>query len=241
MTPEEAAHASAAAVGQLCSFFMMDGATYKVGGELGFDGVDFYLAGRGGVLGDAPADVVAAAFVFFNPTLIEAGWQRTRAVVPRHDASGRFAGCAHAWAADHLADGVDYGRLAQLAGRIEAEASPACAPLFAGWRDLPEPEGDKALAVHRMNAMRELRGAFHGAAILAAGLEPVEALSVRAPQMAPVFGWTGPLPDAEACRSRWDEAELTTDRMFGKALAPLSAEERAEFAGLAQAALDAVV
>ena len=47
---------------------MTDPATYAYGAELGFEGMDFYVAGRGGALGDVPADVVAAAFVFFAPT-----------------------------------------------------------------------------------------------------------------------------------------------------------------------------
>jgi hypothetical protein len=44
--------------------FMSDGETYKRGAELGFAGIDFYFAGRGGVLGDVSNDVVASSFVF---------------------------------------------------------------------------------------------------------------------------------------------------------------------------------
>ena len=69
MNAEEAARANADAVAYLPAGFMLDGATYKRGGELGFDGVDFYTAGRGGALGDVDGMVVAAAFVFFNPEI----------------------------------------------------------------------------------------------------------------------------------------------------------------------------
>ena len=33
---------------------MTDPATYAYGAELGFEGMDFYVAGRGGALGDVP-------------------------------------------------------------------------------------------------------------------------------------------------------------------------------------------
>ena len=78
MNAEEAAHAHADAVSYLPAGFMLDGATYKQGGELGFDGVDFYFAGRGGALGDVDGMVVAAAFVFFNPDAVVTSWDRAR-------------------------------------------------------------------------------------------------------------------------------------------------------------------
>ena len=67
MQPQDAARATAQAVGALGGAFMLDGSTYARGAELGFSGLDFYVLGRGGALGDTHADVVAAAFCFWNP------------------------------------------------------------------------------------------------------------------------------------------------------------------------------
>ena len=61
------------------SHFMLDGNTYKRGAELGFQGLDFYATGRGGVLGDVDADVVAAAFAFFEPGQVRTQWDAGRA------------------------------------------------------------------------------------------------------------------------------------------------------------------
>ena len=69
-----AATATAAPVSTVGSHFMLDGNTYKRGAELGFQGLDFYVAGRGGVLGDVDADVVSAAFTFFEPDSVRALW-----------------------------------------------------------------------------------------------------------------------------------------------------------------------
>ncbi len=209
---------------------MMDPATHARGKALGFEGFDFYAAGRGGALGDVPADVVVSVFVFFPPATVHAAWERTAAVMPRRDAAQQWARCAHAWAREHLGDATDWARISDLAGRIASGADVVGAPLFAAWRTLPEPKHDdvKALAIHRLNALRELRGGLHGAAVLTVGLTPLEAASVRAPQMIPVMGWTDPPEDPEPLRDRWQLAEARTDRMLGRHFAVLDDTERKE-------------
>lgn len=72
MTDKSVAERTAGAVISMASHFMLDGATYEVGGAAGFDGMDFYAAGGrgaggalrrgegGGPLTAADAAVVAA-------------------------------------------------------------------------------------------------------------------------------------------------------------------------------------
>jgi len=241
MTPEEGAAASAGAISSLGSRFMLDPATYAAAADLGFQGMDFYACGRGGALGDVDADVVAAAFVFFNPEAIRASWASGRAVMAPLDAAQHWMAAAHAWAEAHIPDDIDSSRLAVLAGKMSEGADAAGAPLFAAWRALPEPsEGRvKALALHRLNGLRELRNAMHGAAVLAAGLAPVQALMVRQPYMAPVFGWQDPPTPAEAHQALWNAAEAATNRSFQRAFEVLDEDERAEFVRLANALNDA--
>lgn len=230
MTPEETAEATAAGTGQLTSHFMLDGATYVKGAELGFEGMTFYVSGRGGVLGEVVGDVVAACFVFFEPTALRAMWEQGLDAMPPLRAAEEFAGCLHRWADEHVPDTVACDRLAALAGKVSREASVAGAPMFAAWRALPEPldESPKALALHRMNGLRELRNAYHGAAVIAAGLTPMEAVVYRQPHMAPLFGWPEPYPDPESLAERWERAEALTNAMMGRALAVLDEDERVE-------------
>jgi len=228
MTPEQAAHEAREAVVRIPGGFMTDAATYARGAELGFDGLDFYAAGRAGVLGETHADVVVAALVFFAPRIVHEAWGRSASVMPRAQAAREWAAVAHAWAETHLPDDVDWSTLAALLGRVVAAAPVAGAPLFAGWRALDEPEDPKALALHRLNALRELRGALHGAAVLTVGLAPVEAIVVRTPAMLGVFGWPEPHPDPKPLHERWALAEARTDRMFGRHLGVLDADERVE-------------
>ncbi len=227
------------AVTGISSNFMLDGATYAVGGDAGFNGMDFYGAGRAGVLGDVSADVVTAAFVFFNPTVVETVWDGSREVMARSAAAELFAGCAVTWAEDHLADDVDWARLAELAGKIVDGASVGGAPVFAGWRALPVPSEPKAAAVHQLNALRELRMARHGAAVTALGLDIGAVVCHASPGMAAIFGWDG-VAVPEDLPAQWDEAEALTNRATERDYAVLSADEAEEFAALCEAAVAAV-
>jgi hypothetical protein len=232
MTPEQAAHDTKAAVVDLPARFMTNAATFARGAELGFEGFDFYAAGRAGVLGDVSADVVVAALVYFEPQMLRDAWDRAGRVMARVRASQEWAECAHQYAREQLPSSSDDTRLAALLGRMESEASPVLAPVFAGWRALPEPVDAKELVYHRLYAMRELRGAMHAAAVLTVGLTPQQAIAVRTPQMASVFGWTAPLPEPDAFKERWMLAEARTDRMLGKHYAVLEPEERDELVEL---------
>lgn len=231
-----AARQTAEPTGSVPSYFMMDGETYRCGGDIGFQGMDFYFAGRGGVLGEVSGAVVAAVMAFFEPSTVVAAWDRARIVATPARAAEAFAACAADWALAHLPDGTDYERLAQLEGKVVTAASTSGAPLFAGWRELPEPEDPKALALHRLNALRELRGAMHSGAVLAEGLSPVQAVVVRTPYMAALFGWgDADLPDAEPYKAAWERAEEGTDRAMARHLAVLDDAERAEFVELCRA------
>jgi hypothetical protein len=238
MQPNDAARASAQAIGELGGSFMMDGATYARGAEIGFGGIDFYVLGRGGALGDTHAGVVAAAFVFWNPAQVEAMWHSGKAVLAPDAAAAEWVALCAAYGEGHLADLDGLERFNELAGRVVDSASPSGAPLFAGWRSQEAPGADrpKARVQYLLNALRELRGALHGGAVLAAGLTGQEALAFRAPHMAGIFGWDPEaLPEAASVKERWKIAEAGTDAAFGLALATLDDAERAEFVELVNA------
>ena len=245
MTPDATATATATVVGDLPSRFMLDMDTYAVAAEDGFEGMDFYAAGRGGALGEVPSSVVTAAFVFFEPGRVDECWTRAGAVMPRQAAADRWAAAGHRWAESHLATADEAGlaRLAELLGRMNAAAGTAGAPCFGAWRDQPEPGADRpaALALHRLMVLRELRGGLHGAAVIAHGISPHAALTIRTPGMLPVFGWDGPHPGADDphAHTAWNEAEVATDRALAPAYEALDEAERVELRDLLESARDA--
>lgn len=240
MTPAEAARASDRAVGDIAARFMLDPATYNRGAELGFPGAAFYFLGRGGALGDVSADVASAAFVFFNPDTVRQAWLAAAGALPPPAAALEFAKCCHEWAEAKMPDRVDLARLAELCGMVVAGANPAGAPLFAGWRELPEPGPTKALALHRLNALRELRGALHGAAILNVGLEPIVAVAIKSPFMLQIFGWAETPETTEDDAAAWQRAEDATNEMLAAHFALLDESDLDELVSLANATLDAM-
>ncbi len=236
MTPEEAAAATADAISGLTSRFMLDMATYQHGASLGFDGMSFYAAGRGGVLGDVPAEAVTEAFVFFHPDNIKTNWESSGNVMPRDKAALEFQNCCSKWADEHLPDDIDAATLAALAGKVAAAADATGAPVFAGWRNLTPPESPKAAAAHHMNSLRELRFARHAQAVLAQGIAPQDALMHRQPYMSAIFGWGDPVEPSAELAADWDKAEAETNAAMAAALGVLSPDELDAFVALANAA-----
>jgi hypothetical protein len=232
MDARSAAEATAKAVSGVGSHFMLDGGTYKRGAELGFAGLDFYAAGRGGVLGDVDADVVAAAFAFFEPAQVRLQWEQGTKVMPPREAADAWAACCADWAEAHVPDDLDAVRLGELLDTVVAAARPACAAVFSGWRALPVPTSPKAHVVHQMNALRELRHGLHSAAVIANGVTPHEALSLNSPAMAPLFGWPDLAETAEAARPRLQAAEDATNDALAHAFAGLSDSELDELVEL---------
>jgi hypothetical protein len=234
MDARAAATATAGAVSAVGSHFMLDGDTYKRGAELGFQGLDFYARGRGGVLGEVDADVVAAAFAFFETGQLRTQWEQGASVLPAADAAAAWAGCCAAWGDAHVPDDLDCGALAPLLDAVVAAGRPACAAVFSGWRALPVPTDPKAHVAHQMNGLRELRHGLHAAAVIAAGLTPHEAVSHRSPQMAPLFGWPA-LADTTDVAARWEAAEAATDAAMAHAYAALGAEQLDQLVDLVDA------
>lgn len=221
-------------IGTIGATFMLDMDNYAAAAAVGYEGLAFYFGGRGGVLGDVPIDAAVEAFCFFPTASVEAGWTQAATVETRHESAERFAGAAQTWAANHLpADGVDYEAIAALAGRVAAAADPTSAPIFDGWRRLPEPQSARELAVHRVNALRELRFARHVVEVRRSELEPVVAFMIKTPYMADIFGWPEPRPTpTEEDRQAWAEVEAATDVAFGADLAVLDPDELTRFVEL---------
>lgn len=229
MEPIDLAAASAPAIHDIPSKFMLDPPTYVRGAELGFNGADFYFAGRGGVLGDVSGEIVAAAFVFFQVQACADAYERGGAVMARADAVTAFATCADEWARQHLSgDALDV--VAELGAKVSSAASCAGAPLFAGWRSLPVPQDRAAAAARRLNVLRELRGAYHAGAVLASGLTPREAMALEHPQMAVIHGWSDDFEADANLQVILDRAVEGTNAAMARPFEVLDADESGAFA-----------
>jgi hypothetical protein len=191
----------------------------------------FYFAGRGGVLGDVDATLVAAAMGWFNPAIVTAMYAEGVAEVGPREAALRMVEANALFGRDHFAD-IDLDAFVALADRLVDGADGAGLPLFVGWRGQPRVGDVPGRAAQLFQILREWRGANHLVATTAAGLSPLEAILTNEGEgQAKFFGWTAPFPDVSAIKARHAEAEDMTDRLCARQFETLlSAQERGEFA-----------
>lgn len=226
--------------------FMLHPETLGEAGPAGY-GNPFllYAAGRGGVLGAVDADVVTAAFGFFEPGLVRSMWGPGIAVEGPQAAASRFTDLCAAWGRKRLAGVEGLERFAELLARAIDAASVGGLPLFAGWRAVPRPDDAAGRAYLLCHVAREWRGSAHVVATVAMGLTPLESM-LQDPKVGPggpkLFGWPEPFPDTSAAAERRARAEELTDELVLAGFSALTDEELRELRDLAAtvaAALDA--
>jgi helix-turn-helix protein len=243
VTPEQAAGAARKAVLEFGGAFAEDPRTLRRARQLGLSGWAFFVAGRGGALGDVRSDTVAAALGFIAPEAVSDGWDAARRVLPPADvAAVHLAECCR-WGVEHLGGFGRVDRLVELAQRIVLAADPAGMPLFAAWRAMPVPEDHPgAQAAVLLHLMREHRAGAHLLAVRASGLTPLEAI-IAGPEGeagAVAYGWQPPYPAIGPLLRRRIWAEAVTDRVVAPAYGALEVAERSELAGLLDSARAAV-
>jgi len=237
MDLRECARRAGEPVARVGGAFMLDPVTIERGAEFGLDFGEWYGLGRAGVLGDVDADVVASVFVWFSPVLIRTAWESGRAKRSPRESAGAYAQACWAWGRDRLGGLEGNDELAALLEPVVRGASPAGAPLFAAWRAMALPDDAPARAMGLLHVLRELRGALHAVAVLAAGLSPLEALMVDHPEFASLYGWEAPYPDALPHRAAHAHAVGVTDRLMEPAFSVLDAGQRSRVVELLEAAL----
>jgi hypothetical protein len=194
--------------------------------KYGLGAREFYFRGRCGVLGECEAGVVAAVAVFFPTAHVEESWYGGRKITVER-AVELYAEVCHAWGRRRFGDYDGCARIAELLETVVAHAPVAGAPLFAGWRAVPLPSDPPARAAQLMHVVRELRGGLHANAVIAAGLDPLEAMLATdhdAPfghatgeEVARFFTWPEPYrkPSPGVVQKRAEVEEATEDMMKG--------------------------
>lgn len=243
MTPEQTAAATHPAVREFGNVFAEDARTLRRARQLGLTGWAFYIAGRGGVLGDVDPGTVAAAMGFVAADAVRDGWEAARRVVPPPQvAQHHLAECCR-WGREKFDDLPGASRLVELAARVVATADAGGMPLFAAWRAMPVPEdGLGARVAVLVRLMGEHRAGARLMAVRAAGLSPLEAVLAgpgRAAE-AVAFGWQPPFPPPEPLLRKRVWADALTDRITGQSYRTLSVPERTEFVELLCDALGAL-
>ncbi|MEV7567780.1 SCO6745 family protein [Streptomyces tanashiensis] len=219
-----------------------------------------YFAWRAAPLGATGPVRVASAFYSFSPAMVAryvpAAWETA---APADVLAARLRAVDRAYRSvlgEEAVTGPELAEAAALARRAAGEARTEGRPLAAANAELPWPEAPHLVLWQAATILREHRGDGHLAALLAAGLDPAEALVSfaaigAAPE--PVFGsrgWTvaewagararltarglldaegGPTEGGRALRA---EVERHTDELAAAPWAALGPEDTARLAEL---------
>jgi hypothetical protein len=233
MTPEELVTTASPLIGKLGAAFYFVPATTARGAELGLDTLGFYVLGRGGVLGNVEAPVVASAFGYFSPERVANMWSAATKVGEPRATAKAFMECSHEFGRQYFSGIAGLDTFCAAAETVAAAAHPAGLALFAGLAAEPRPDDLPARAMHLTAVLREYRGSAHLLAVVASGLEPKVAHFIRRPEMFGVFGYAPeetPEPTG-ADIAALAEADAMTDRLVRPSFAALDERQ-------AQALLD---
>lgn len=211
------------AINSLGNAFYFAPATLARGKELTLGGLRFYFVGRGGTLGDVEWPVVASAFGYFNPAVVQQIWTTSQERVQPKEIGRAYVECSQEFGRAHFADVPGLDEFCAAAEAVIAAIDPAGLTLFAALSAAPLAPDAPARAYQLVTLLREHRGSVHLLAVVSVGLEPRVAHAIRRPNDLELFGWTPedipPFGDAE--RQLLDEAEAITDRLVEQAFSVL--------------------
>ncbi|MGW9450051.1 SCO6745 family protein [Streptomyces sp. NPDC055632] len=186
---------------------------------LGYDTTErwpSYFAWRAAPLGAAGPVRVASAFYSFSPATVAryvpAAWTTAG---PADVLAARLRAVDRAYRSVLGADAVTGPGLAEaaaLARRAAEAAGPAGRPLAAANAEAPWPDAPHLVLWQAATVLREHRGDGHVTALLAAGLDPVEALVS--------FAAVGAAPESVFASRGWSAAEWSAarDRLAARGL-----------------------
>lgn len=189
--------------------------TQAKGAELGLKGPMFYFAGRGGVLGDCDADVVTAAFGYFNPAVIRRAWESATSIRPAREIGRAHFECCADLGRQKLGGVANLAAFVEAADAVNEAAEPDGLALYAAFKAEPLAQDLAGRAMQLVAVLREFRGSAHLIAVRASGLTTKQAHFSKRPNDVAMFGWTpedAPVLD-DAVANKMKAAEDLTDQI----------------------------
>ena len=191
--------------------------------RLGIDIFTLYALGRGGVLGDVEPVVIASAFGYFNPEVVDALWNEGRKHIAPREAARVYLDCAAEVGRRRLAGIEGLEDMVVAADAVNEAADPVGLSLYAGYRGELLVDDVPGRAMQIVTVLRELRGSAHLLALRACGVDARTAHTIKRPNDLAMFGW--PVDDvpeiSDEQRAAVDAAEVLTDDLVRPAFAVL--------------------
>lgn len=211
--------------------------TIDTGKSLGLKGMEFYVAGRGGALGDCDGQVVAAAFGYFNPVIINAAWSLATAKHPARTLGFAHYECAAVVGREKLSTLPNLAEFVSAMQKVFDATDADGLALFAAFKSLPLVDDLPGRAMQLAASLREYRGSAHLVAIRANGLSSAQAHFIKRPTDMKMFGWSeNEYPQIDdAIRERMVKVEELTDTLCAPPYAVLNETEQASLVAGAKA------
>ncbi|MFM8794411.1 MAG: SCO6745 family protein [Acidimicrobiales bacterium] len=245
MTSLELVHHTKATIGGLGARYMLHPETAAAGTAAGYEnGWAWYFTGRGGVLGDVDASVVASAFGFFGEPMVRMMWEAGTKVEGARAAGTRYAAACAEFGRRRLQGAAGLERFNELAERVMNAVDGSGLSLFVALRAEQAPSDAAGRAYWNICLLREWRGSEHVVAVRACGLTPAQAILTGYPDAATGIkeasrrGFGDGHPDASPLSDSRRRAEELTDTLQAAGYDVLSAGERAELASLVDSLRD---
>ena len=191
--------------------------------RIGIDRFTLYAIGRGGVLGDVEPVVVASAFGYFNPEMVDSLWNAGKQAIAPREAARVYLDCA-AEMGRRLLSGIDgLDAMVAAADAVNEAADPVGLALYAGYRGELLVDDVPGRALQIITTLRELRGSAHLIALRAVGVDPRAAQFLKRPADGRMFGWPADyMPEiSDEQRAAVEAAEVLTDDLVRPAYAAL--------------------
>ena len=191
--------------------------------KIGIDLFTLYAVGRGGVLGDVEPVVVASAFGYFNPEVVEVMWSAGKGAIAPRQAARVYLDCAAEVGRRKLGDIASLDEMVAAADAVNEAADPVGLALYSGYRGELLVSDTPGRALQIVNVLREFRGSAHLIALRACGVDARTAHFIKRPGDGAMFGWPADfIPKiSDDQRAAAGRAETLTDDLVRPAYAVL--------------------
>ena len=202
--------------------------TLQAGKNINLGGMEFYVQGRAGQMGNCDPDAVSAAFGYFKPALLKSILEAARAKVePRVAGAAHLEACA-ALGRAKLASLPQLEAFVAVLEKVNDAADPDSLALYAAIRTETLASDAPGRAMQLIAILREFRGSAHLVALRAVGIKSSTVHFIKRPDMWKQFGYTEDeapeVTDVEL--QKMAQAEKLTDSLVEPAYAVLTQDER---------------
>jgi hypothetical protein len=228
MNNQELLDAACPLINDMGAAFYFIPETLAVGKAMGLGGMEFYVQGRAGQMGNTEPDAVAAAFGYFKPALLKSVLDAANAKSEPRVTGAAFMNACATMSRAKLSGVADLDALVAVLEKVNNAADGDGLALYAAINTEKLAEDAAGRLLQLIAILREYRGSAHLVALRAAGVDSRTAHYMKRPDMWKQFGYTEEEAPVitDAVKAARAEAENITDRIVEPAYAVLSDAER---------------